>query len=68
MDCHIFHVFLLVTIKSSITYVDSHNYTKIKVDSDDDLLLKETFSLHNVFVLIKSVFNKNHNQYYYKTL
>ena len=32
----------LIGLKSSITYVFSHNYVEIKIDSDDDLHLQET--------------------------
>ena len=46
-------------------YIISHNYTKIKVHSYDSLPLEKTFTLHNVIVPIKSVFNKNQNHYYY---
>ena len=42
-----------------------HNYAKIKIDSDDDLPLENTLVMHNVVMLIKSVFNKNKNHYYY---
>ena len=41
---------------------------KSKLISDDDLPLEETLTLHNVVILFRSVFNKNQNQYYYKTL
>ena len=51
-------------IKSDITYVFPHNYGKIKIDSDDDLTLEKILNLHNVVILIKSVFNKNHYFYY----
>ena len=37
-----------------------------KIDSDDDLPLEKTLTMHNDVMVIKSVFNKNHNQYYYK--
>ena len=30
-----------IELKNCITYVDSHNYAKIKIDSDDDLHLKK---------------------------
>ena len=40
---------------------------KSKLISDDDLPLEETLTLHNVVILFRSVFNKNQNQYYYKT-
>lgn len=43
-------------LKSDISYVFSHSYEKIKSDSDDDLTLEKT--LHNVVILIKSVFNE----------
>ena len=50
--------------KSCITYVFSHNYAKIKVDSYDSLHLEKTLTLHNVIILIKLVFEgKNHYQY-----
>ena len=32
----------LIGLKSSITYVFSHNYMEIKIDSDDNLYLEET--------------------------
>ena len=57
----------LIGLKSGISCVDSHNYAKIKIDSDDHLALEKKASLHDVVILIKSVFNKNHNQYYHKT-
>ena len=37
----------------------SYNYAKIKVDWNE-----ETLTLHNVIILLKSVFNKNQNHYY----
>ena len=43
-------------VKSGITYVISHNYAKITVDS---------LILHNVIILIKSVFRKDKNNYNY---
>ena len=52
----------LIGLKSSITYVF---YSKIKIESDDDLSLEETLALHDVIILIKTVFNKNQNYYYY---
>ena len=55
----------LIGLKNRITYTFSHNYAKLKFDSDDDLPLEETFTLHNVIIIIKSVFSKNKNHYYY---
>ena len=39
----------------------SHNYQRIKIDSNDSLLLEKRLTLHNV----KSIFNKSENHYYY---
>ena len=55
----------LIRVKSGITYVISHNYAKIKVDSYNSLPLVRTLTFHNVIILIKSVFNKNKINYYY---
>ena len=55
----------LIGLKSGITYVFPHNYAKNKFDSDDDMPLKETLTLHNVIILIKSVFDKDQNHYCY---
>ena len=38
----------LVSQKSGITYVISHDYARIKVDSYDALPLEATLTLHNV--------------------
>ena len=54
----------LIGVKSGITYVISHNYAKIKADSLDSLPLEEASTLHDVIILIKSVFNKYKNNYY----
>ena len=43
----------------------SRNYAEIKIDSYDSLTLEKALTLHNIIILIKSVFNKNQNQYYY---
>ena len=47
-------------IKSNIIYF------KIKVDSYDSLPIEKRMTLHNVIILIKSVLNRNKNNYYYK--
>ena len=44
----------------------SYKYTKIKINSDDDLPLQKTLIINNEEMLIKSVFNKSYNQYYYQ--
>ena len=55
----------LIRVKSDIKYVVSHSYAKIKVDSYDPLPLEKTMTFHNVTKVIKSLFNKNKNNFYY---
>ena len=43
----------------------SHNHARIKIDSDNGLPLEKILTLHNAVILIKSIFNKNQNHYYY---
>ena len=43
----------LIGLKSGISYIFSHNHAKVKIDSDDELLLEETLTLHNVIIFIK---------------
>ena len=50
---------------SAITYIISHNYATIKVDSCDCLPLEKTMTLCNVILFVKSVWNKEKNNYYY---
>ena len=50
----------LTTLKSEIIYVDSHKCVKLKIDSDDD------DDIHNIVILIQSVFNKNNSQYFFE--
>ena len=59
-------IIYLVGVKSGITYVISDNYTKLKVDSYDSLHLEKTMPFHNVIIFIKSVFNKDKSNNYYK--
>ena len=54
----------LVSIKSGFTNIISHNYAKIKVDSHDSLPLEKAMIFHVVIIFIKSVFNKDKNNYY----
>ena len=42
-----------------VTYIISHDYIKIKIDSYNSL------TFHNVIILIKSGFNKDKNNYNY---
>ena len=55
----------LIVVKISITYVISHNYAKIKVDSYDSLPLEKTLTFHNVIIFTKSIFNNDKNNYSY---
>ena len=50
-----------IRLKSGITYVFSYIYVEIKIDSDDDLPLEETFTLRNVIIHNKAVLNKDHH-------
>ena len=36
---------------------------KIKFSSDEDLTLKKTLELHNIVVLVRSVFHEGNNYY-----
>ena len=52
----------------NISYVVFHSYVGMKINSNNDLPLEKTLTMHNVVILIKSVFNKNQNHYYCKVL
>ena len=45
----------IISLKSGITYIISHNYAKIKVGSYNSLPLEKTVTFHNVVILIKTV-------------
>ena len=51
--------------KGGITNDFFFKYGKIKIDLYDSLPLEKKLTLHNVIILIKSVFNKEQNHYYY---
>ena len=55
----------LMSEKSSITNSINHNFARVKIDSYNSLSLEKKLSFHNVTILIKSVVNKNKNNYYY---
>ena len=55
----------LISLKSSITYVFSQYFAKIKVDSYDSLPIEKILTLYNVIIRIKSVLNKDKSHYYY---
>ena len=46
-------------LKSNISDFYSHKYAKIRIDLNDNLPVEKTLNVHNVVILIKSVFNKN---------
>ena len=56
----------LIGVKSGITCVIYHNYVEIKVNSYNSIPLEKTVIFHNVIKLIKSVFNKDKNNYYHE--
>ena len=49
-------------------YIISHNYATIKLDSYNSLPLEKTMTLSNAIILVKSVWNKDKNNYYYNLL
>ena len=53
----------LICNKSGITKSINHNFGRIKIDSYNSLLIKKILTFH-VIILIKSVVNKNKNNYY----
>lgn len=55
-------VMYIISLKSNITYVFSHNFAKIIVDS---LPLENSLTFHNAIIQIKSVWNKNQSRYHY---
>ena len=58
-------IIYLISQKSLITYVTSHNYAKIKVASYYSLHLEKVLAFNNIIIFINSVFSKDKNNYYY---
>ena len=58
----------LISLKSDITYICSHYFSKIKVASHDSLPIEKILTFHNVIIHIKSVVNEDENHYYYKII
>ena len=56
----------LVILKSNISDVYSYKYKKIKINSNDDLLLEKAINMNYLVILAKYVFNTNHSCYYYQ--
>ena len=55
----------MISIKSGITDKISHNYAEIKADSYNSLPLEKRITFHHVIIFIKSVWNKDKNNYYH---
>ena len=56
-----------VSIFNRIIYLLRIKSNILNVVLDDDLFLEKTLTMHNVVILIKSVFLKKRNQCYYRT-
>ena len=56
----------LISRKNGITYIFSHYFAKIKFDSYDSLPIEKRLTSHYFIITIKSVRNKDKNDYYYK--
>ena len=56
----------LMMLESNILGVYSHKFTKIKINSVDDLPLENTLNMCNAVILVMSVFNKSHNHSYHR--
>ena len=57
----------LISLKSSIPYIFSNYFAKIKVKSYSSLSIEKQLTLYIVIILIKSVLNKDKNHHYYPT-
>ena len=58
----------ILSEESDISYIISHNFAKIKVNSYDSLSPEKAMTFDNVIILIKSVFNIDKNNYYYNII
>ena len=55
----------LISKKSGITDNINRNFRKIRINSYNSLAIEKRLIFHNVTILIKSVVNKNNNNYYF---
>ena len=55
----------LINEKSGITDSINHNFREIRIDLCNSFPTEKILTFHNVIILIKSVVNKNKNEYYY---
>ena len=53
----------LISENSGITDSINHNFGKIRIDSYNSLPIEKILIFHNAIILIKSVVNKNKNEY-----
>ena len=56
----------LISEKSGITDSINHNFKRIRIDSYNSLPIEKKIDFYKVKILIKSVVNKNKNNYYCK--
>ena len=54
----------LISEKSSITDSINYNLVRIRIESYNLLPIEKIFTFYNVIIFIKSVANKNKNEYY----
>ena len=55
----------LISQKSGNADSSNHNFGEIRIDSYNSLPIEKILTFQNVIILIKSVVNKNKNEYYY---
>ena len=55
----------LISEKSDITGSINHNFTRIRIDSNNSLPIVRILTFNNAIILIKSLSSKNKNNYYY---
>ena len=64
--CNVIHdrIGYLIRVKYCIAHVISHNYDKIEEHSSDSLPLEKVVNFLNFIILVKSVFDKDKDNYY----
>ena len=55
----------LISEKSGIADSSNHNFARIRIGSCKFLPIENILTFHNLILIIKSVANKNNNEYYY---
>ena len=55
----------LISENNGIIDSINHNFGKIRIDSCNSLTIENVVTFHNVVILIKSVVNKNKNNYFF---